>query len=87
LPALLFPLYAIYNFFSTLSSIRKDDIEFYSGEILDKNDKGYFIRGVDCYRFHFIKKMGPDNELGVGDRVILARFKNGFSLISDIKYV
>ena len=82
LPAFLFPIYAIYNLFSTLRSIRKDDVDFYSGEILDKNDKGYFIRGVDCYRFHFIKKMSPDNELNVGDHVILARFKDGFSLIS-----
>ena len=45
--------------------------------------KGYFIKGVDCYRFRFIKKMSPDKEPDVGDRVILARIKNGFSLISD----
>ena len=82
LPAVFFPVYAIYNLCSVLNLIRKDDIEFYSGEILDKNDKGYFIKGVNGYRFNFIKKMQPDNESGTGDLVILARCGDGFSLIS-----
>lgn len=85
LPVLFFPIYAIYNLFSSLNTVRKDDIEFYSGEILDKNDKGYFIKGVDAYRFSFIKKMRPDIEPGVGDPVILARFKDEFSLIGSEK--
>ncbi len=79
----LLPVYAVYNYFSTLRAIHKSDIEFYSGEILEKNDKGYFIKGVNGYRFGFIKKLGADNEPNVGDRVILARFRNEFSLISD----
>jgi hypothetical protein len=83
LPAVFFPVYAIYNLCSVLNLIRKDDIEFYSGEILDKNDKGYFIKGVNGYRFNFIKKMQPDNESGTGDPVILARFGDGYSLISE----
>ena len=81
--ALLFPFYAVYDLFKTLRSIRNDDIEFYSGEIVDKNKNGFFIRGVDCYRFGYIKKMEPENEPGNGDRVILARFRDGYSLISD----
>lgn len=83
LPAVFFPVYAIYNLCSVLNLIRKDDIEFYSGEILDKNDKGYFIKGVNGYRFNFIKKMQPDNEPDIGDTVILARFGDGYSLISE----
>lgn len=83
LPAVFFPVYAIYNLCSVLNLIRKDDIGFYSGEILDKNDKGYFIKGVNGYRFNFIKKMQPDNESGTGDPVILARFGDGYSLISE----
>lgn len=83
LPAVFFPVYAIYNLCSVLNLIRKDDIEFYSGEILDKNDKGYFIKGVNGNRFNFIKKMQPDNEPDIGDTVILARCGDGFSLISE----
>ncbi len=84
LPAFFFFPYAIYNFCSSLRTIRKDDIEFYSGEIIDKNKDGYFIKGVNGYRFGFIKKMMPDREPAVGDHVILARFKNEFSLISSV---
>ena len=83
LAGVFFPVYAIYNLCSVLNLIRKDDIAFYSGEILDKNDKGYFIKGVNGYRFNFIKKMQPDNESGTGDPVILARFGDGYSLISE----
>ena len=46
-------------------------------------NKGYFIKGVNGYRFNFIKKMQPDNESGTGDLVILARFGDGYSLISE----
>ena len=83
LPAALFPFYAIYNLFSTLKSISKDDIEFYSGEIADKTKQGYIIKGVSYYKFGFIKTMRPEGEPNIGDRVILARLKDGYSLIAD----
>ncbi|MCR4689334.1 MAG: SAP domain-containing protein [Saccharofermentans sp.] len=83
LPLLLFPFYAAYNLITALIAIRKDDIEFYYGEIVNKNEKGYFIKGVDAYRFNYIMKLRSGIEPGVGDRVILARFRNEFSLISE----
>ena len=82
LPAVFFPLYAIYNLVSVINTIRKNDIEFYSGEITGKDDKGYFLKGVSAYRFHFIKKMQPDPEPDAGAKVILARFHDSFSLVS-----
>ena len=80
---LLFPLYAIYNLFSILISIHKDDIEFYYGEIAGRSDKGYYVKGVLNQRFGYIKNMGPTAEPCVGDRVIVARLKDGYSLISE----
>ena len=82
LPAVFFPLYAIYNLVSVINTIRKNDIEFYSGEITGKDDKGYFLKGVSAYRFHFIKKMQPDPEPDAGAKVILARFHDSFSLVT-----
>ena len=79
----LLPFYAVYNLFYTLFWIYKDDIEFYSAEIVDKTARGYSLKGVSVYRFGYIKKLKPANEPNVGDKVILARFRNEFSLISD----
>lgn len=83
LAGLIFPFYAVFNLFSTLRTIRKDDIEFYSVEIVNKSEKGYSINGVNYYKFGYLLKMMPAVEPNPGDRVILARFKNDFSLISD----
>ena len=82
LAGLAFPFYAIYDFVQVLRSIRKDDIEFYSCEIAAKGEKGYFIKGVDIYWFGYIKDMKPDIEPNAGDRVIMARFRDGYSLVS-----
>jgi len=79
----LLPFYAVYNLFDTLYWIHKDDIEFYSAEITGKSKKGYSIKGVNNYEFGYIRKLKPDKEPQIGDRVILARFKDEFSLISD----
>ncbi|SCW49305.1 hypothetical protein SAMN02910456_01409 [Ruminococcaceae bacterium YRB3002] len=79
----LLPFYAVYNLFNTLYWIHKDDIEFYTVEISGKDKKGYSIRGVSYYKFGYIRKLKPDKEPQIGDQVILARFKNEFSLISD----
>ena len=77
----LFPGYAVYNLFSTLINIRKDDIEFYYGRVIDKCEKGYRIEGLDSYYFGYIRKMKPDTEPDIGDLVVIARFKDEFSLI------
>ncbi|MBP5261233.1 MAG: hypothetical protein J6Z43_03795 [Clostridiales bacterium] len=79
----LLPFYSVYNLFNTLYWIHKDDVEFYSAEIGGKDKKGYIIKGVSYYRFGYIRKLKPDKEPQIGDRVILARFKDDFSLISD----
>jgi len=61
----------------------KDDVEFYTVEIAGKDKKGYSIKWVSYYKFGYIKKLKPDNAPQIGDQVILTRFKNEFSLISD----
>lgn len=80
---LLFPAYAVYNLISTLIMISKDDIEFYSGEFVCKYKMGYTVKGVNIYRFGYIKIIQSDTEPKEGDRVIIARFKEDFTLISD----
>ena len=80
--ALFFPLYAIYSFVKTIVSIIKGDIGFYSGEIVNKYEDGYVLRGVH-YHLGYIEKMKPEHEPLIGDRVILARLMNEISLISD----
>ena len=82
LTAQFFPIYAIYCFIKTLVAVKKDDIEFYSGKVDNKYSMGYAINGVD-YRFGYIEKMKPETEPGSGDRVIMARLMNEFSLVSD----
>ena len=80
---LLFPVYAVYNLISTLITISKDDIEFYSGEFVCKYKMGYTVKGVNIYHFGYIIGFQPDTEPKEGDRVIIARFKEDFALISD----
>ena len=79
---ILFPFYAIYYFFKTLVSIKKGDIEFYSGEVVNKHENGYAIRGLR-YNLGYIEKMKPDPEPYIGDKVIIARLMNEFSLVAD----
>ena len=81
--ALLFPIYGVYNLISTLITIWKDDVEFYSGEIAGKYDMEYVVKGVNGYRFGYLKSLKPDTEPKEGDKVIIARFKEDFSLITD----
>ena len=72
----------LYCFIKTLVAVKKDDIEFYSGKVDNKYSMGYAINGVD-YRFGYIEKMKPEIEPGSGDRVVMARLMNEFSLVSD----
>lgn len=80
---LLFPAFAVYNFFSTMASIRKDDIEFYRGEVTGKTDKGYKIRGLEELDLEYLHKMKPETEPGKGDMVLIARIKDELSLVSE----
>ena len=82
---LLFPFYAVYDLFAVLRSVKKDDTSFYAGVVVHNDDKGYVIKGLDFNRFGYIKKLKPDRDPGIGDTVIIARFRDGFSLISDNK--
>ncbi len=84
IPALFFPVYAVYNLISTLITIGKDDIEFYSGEIAGKYDLDYAVKGVNGYRFGYLKSLKPDTEPKEGDKVIIARFKEDFSLMKSL---
>lgn len=82
--ALLFPIYGVYNLISTLITIGKNDVEFYSGEIAGKYDTDYVVKGVNGYRFGYLKSLKPDTESKEGDKVIIARFKEDFSLINPL---
>ena len=77
-----FPVYAIYCFFKTLVAINKGDMEFYSGEVVDIHKDGYAIRGLR-YHLGYIEKMKPKPEPFIGDKVIIARLMNEFSLVAD----
>ena len=77
-----FPVYAIYCFFKTLVAIKKGDMEFYSGEVVDIHKDGYAIRGLR-YHLGYIEKMKPQPEPFIGDKVIIARLMNEFSLVAD----
>ena len=87
IPALFFPVYAVYNLISTLITIGKDDVEFYSGEIAGKYDLDYAVKGVNGYRFGYLKSLKPDTEPKEGDKVIIARFKEDFSLIKPFPHM
>lgn len=80
--ALVYPVFAIHNFIKNIVSIKKGDIGFYSGEIVNKYDDGYVIRGLH-YHLGYIEKMKPENEPLIGDRVIIARLMNEISLVSE----
>ena len=80
--ALVYPLYAIHSFIKNIVSIKKGDIVFYSGEIVNKYEDGYVLRGLH-YHLGYIEKMKPEIEPQIGDRVIIARLMNEISLISD----
>ena len=79
---ILFPFYAIYCFFKTLISIRKGDIDFYSGEVVNKREDGYVIKGLS-YNLGYIEKMKPEPEPYIGDKVIIARLMNEYSLVAE----
>ena len=79
-----FPVYAIYFFFKTLISIKKGDIEFYSGEVVGKHENGHAIRGLR-YNLGYIEKMKPEIEPYIGDTIIIARLMNEYSLVSEWK--
>ena len=83
--ALLFPGCMALIFLSTLRSVLKGDMDFYSAEVVHKDENGYTLRGIDFNKIDYIKKLKPAREPDVGEWVILARLADGFSLIADNK--
>ncbi len=77
---IVFPIYAVYNIFATAKAIKNHDYEFFSGEVIDKTDKGYTVRGLEGQNISaFIGK----KEYNPGERVIVARLNDELNLISE----
>ena len=79
---LTFPFFMFMNLFTLISLTRKNDLDFYVAEICQTYDNGYSLSGLPDIRFGFIRKMRPKSGPDIGDRVILARVEDRFSLIS-----
>ena len=77
---LIFPIYSIYNIFSTRKAIKNGDIDFYSGEIVTKTTDGYKVKGLEDQNINFLSIAKPKNELQAGDRVKLFRLKDELDL-------
>ena len=78
---LLFPIYSVYNLFSTLSNLAKKNYSFYTGEILAKNDKGYFVKGIESEGLSFLDRSSSDGDMAPGAQVIIVRMKDEFDLL------
>ena len=76
----LFPIYAVYNLFSTFGAIKKHDYHFFVGDVLGKTEyDNYVIRGLEDQK---ISVLFGRKEYGPGERVIVARVKDELNLIS-----
>ena len=78
---LAFPFFMFWNFFTLIILFRKNDQSFYLAEIVQRHPDGYEIKGVGRTCFGFIQKLRPEKGPDIGDRVILARVEDRFSLI------
>ena len=77
---IFFPIFAVYNIFSTAKAIKNQDYEFLSGEVVGKTDSGYQIRGLEA---HNISAFMGKKEYNPGDRAIVARLGDDLNLISE----
>lgn len=77
---IFFPIFAVYNIFSTAKAIKNQDYEFLSGEIVGKTDNGYQVRGLEA---HNISAFMGKKEYNPGDRAIVARLGDDLNLISE----
>ena len=77
---LLSPFFLIYNLFANAIAIRRRNYGFYEGEITDVIDDGYEISGL---KGHTIEPFIGKKNYEPGGKVIVARLKNEFYLISE----
>lgn len=76
-----FPIFAVYNIFATAKAIKKQDYEFFSGEIVGKTDNGnYKVRGLEEQN---IGVLIGKKDYDAGERVIVARLNDELNLISE----
>ena len=77
-----FPIFAVYNIFATAKAIKKQDYEFFSGEIVGKTDNGnYKVRGLEEQN---IGVLIGKKDYDAGERVIVARLNDELNLISEV---
>lgn len=76
-----FPIFAVYNIFATAKAIKKQDYEFFSGEIVGKTDNGnYKVRGLEEQN---IGVLIGKKDYDAGERVIVARLNDELSIIAE----
>lgn len=76
-----FPIFAVYNIFATAKAIKKQDYEFFSGEIVGKTDNGnYKVRGIEELA---ISVLIGKKDYDAGERVIVARLNDELSIIAE----
>ena len=76
-----FPIFAVYNIFATAKAIKKQDYEFFSGEIVGKTDNGnYKVRGIEEQN---IGVLIGKKDYDAGERVIIARLNDELSIIAE----
>jgi len=76
-----FPIFAVYNIFATAKAIKKQDYEFFSGEIVGKTDNGnYKVRGIEEQN---IGVLIGKKDYDAGERVIVARLNDELSIIAE----
>ena len=76
-----FPIFAVYNIFATAKAIKKQDYEFFSGEIVGKTDNGnYKVRGLEEQN---IGVLIGKKDYDAGERVIVARLNDELNIIAE----
>ena len=78
---LIFPIVSIYNLFATMKNVGKKNYSFYTGKILDKDDKGYRVTGVASSGLSFLDKTDSGAEKAPGTPVIIAVMKDDVDLL------
>lgn len=77
---LAYPAFAVYNLITTFKAIKNHDYEFFSGQIVGKNDKGYVVRGLEG---HNISVMFGKEDYNPGEFAIIARLGDDLDLVSE----
>ncbi|MBP5180375.1 MAG: hypothetical protein J6127_03695 [Clostridiales bacterium] len=77
---LAYPAFAVYNLISTFKAIKNRDYEFFSGQIIGKNDKGYVVKGLEDQ--NIVVMLGKD-DYNPGEFATIARLGSSLDLISE----